>query len=162
MGLNEKKKRQYLINIIESYLKTNIALMEYYKASADTSVGKRTCSNSIRSTQNAINHLRQIEHTDLLDYLYSALIGNNAIAYAVSGKLVLSKKIKYYDTEKGHKEFLEEMEEQRIYREKKEQEKKESLEAIKKAKELGKKVEMVYDKESKTVKPLIVEEKPNA
>ena len=164
MGLeiSEDKKRDYLINIIESYLKVNVDLMSYFKALAKDRKGKLTCTKSIRSTEQAINHLRQIKHIEILEYLYSVFIGNNAMAYAVSGSMVLSSKIKEWDTEKGIVEFRDLIEKQKQENELKQKQAQERIDAMKKAKEEGKDVELVYDNESKGLKPLIVDEKPNA
>lgn len=164
MGLeiSEKKKREYLINIIDNYLKTNISLMEYAKAVATEKKQKLVCNKSIRSTEKALIHLRQINHIEILSYLFSIFVGNNISAYSISGSMVLSKKIKEWDTEKGIIEFRDLMEKQKQENELKQKQMQEKMEAIKKAKEEGKDVEIVYDKETKSVKPLIVEEKPNA
>lgn len=164
MGLeiSENKKRDYLINIIESYLKVNVDLMSYFKALAKDRKGKLTCTKSIRSTERAINHLRQIKHIEILEYLYSIFIGNNAMAYAVSGSMVLSSKIKEWDTEEGIVEFRDLIEKQKQENELKQKQAQEKIDAMKKAKEEGKDVELVYDNESKGLKPLIVDEKPNA
>ena len=162
MELNEKKEREYLINIIQKYLETGKTLMKYYKGVATTKEQKLTCNKSIKDIENSINHLRQIKHLEILKYLYATFIGNNVIAYSVSGKVVLSKKLKEYDTDKGFVEFQEMLKEQREQALEREQKKKESVEALKKAKEMGKKVEMVWDKDTKTVKPMIVEDKNNA
>ena len=96
-----------------------------------------------------------------MDYLYSTFIGNNIIAYSVSGKVVLSQKLKEYDTDEGFAEFLEMVESQKREQEEKIKQRQDNMNAIKKAKEQGKKVEMVWDKDTKTVKPMIVEEKVN-
>lgn len=164
MGLeiSEDKKRDYLINIIESYLKVNVDLMSYFKALAKDRKGKLACTKSIRSTEQAINHLRQIKHIEILEYLYSVFIGNNAMAYAVSGSMVLSSKIKEWDTEEGIVEFRDLIEKQKQENELKQKQAQEKIDAMKKAKEEGKDVELVYDNESKGLKPLIVDEKPNA
>lgn len=164
MGLeiSENKKRECLINIIESYLKVNIELMSYYKAVAKERKEKLACTKSIRSTEQAINHLRQIKHIEILDYLYSVFIGNNVIAYSVSGSMVLSSKIKEWDTEEGIVEFRDLIEKQKQENELKQKQAQEKIDAMKKAKEEGKDVELVYDNESKGLKPLIVDEKPNA
>ena len=159
MEMNERKKRKYLTNILKSYLSVSISLMEYYKAAADTRKGKLVCSRSIKSLNEAMDHLSQIKHIEILDYLYASFIGNNAIAYSVSGKIVNSQKLKEYDTDKGFEEFKKVLEEQRKEQEEREKKRKESMEALKKAKEMGKKVEMVYDKDTKTTKPMIVEDK---
>lgn len=159
--LTEKRKRDYLIEIISSYLKTNVALMQYFHASATDRKGKFACNKSLKQTEHALVHLRQIKHIELLDYLYSSFIGNNVIAYSISGALVLSKKLQYYDTDNGFVEFQQMLKEKKEQQELKEQERIKTEEAIKKAKAEGKKVEMVWDKESKTTKPLIVESKDN-
>lgn len=160
--LSEKRKRDYLISIIQKYLETSKALMEYYHAVADTRKAKLVCTKSIKGIDQAITHLRQIKHIEVLDYLYSSFIGNNVIAYSISGKLVLAPKLAEYDTDQGVEELRQIMEEQKqkdLEREKKRQE---TIEAVNKAKAEGKKVEMVWDKDTKTTKPVIVEEKPNA
>ena len=162
MGLTEKKKRDYLISIIQNHLETAKSLMEYYKAVAETRKAKLTCTKSIKNIDEAIVHLRQIKHIELLDYLYSSFIGNNAIAYSISGSLVLSPKLKYFDTEEGFVEFKDTMEKQKQERLEKERKAKEEREVIERAKAEGKKVESVWDKDTKTLKTTIVEEKADA
>lgn len=159
--MTQKKKKDHLLKIISAYLDTAQELLSYLKDSADTKVGKRTCSKSIKSIEQAKVHLHTIKHIEVLDYLYSTFIGNNVIAYSVSGKLVNAKKLKEYDTEQGVLELKELMEEARQKAIEKEKAKQEQMTAIKKAQEQGKKVEMVYDKETKTAKPMIIEEKSN-
>lgn len=156
-----EKKRKYLINFVQKYLETSVALMEYYKSVATTRKEKYVCTKSIKSSLQAIDHLRQIKHIEILDYLYSTFVGNNVIAYSVSGKIVLSNKLKEYDSDNGIQEFREMVETQKKEREQKEKQRQETLNAVRKAKEQGKKVEMVWDKDTKTTKPMIVEEKVN-
>ena len=161
-SISEKKKREYLIEIVSAYLRTNIALMNYYHSVAETRKSKFICNKSIKRTEQALVHLRQIKHIEILDYLYSTFIGNNVIAYSVSGNMVIGKELKYYDSEKGFDEFLAMIKEQKEKIAAKEEERRKTKEAIELAKAQGKKVEMVWDKETKTVKPLIVEDKPQA
>ena len=161
-SISEKKKREYLIEIISAFLRTNIALMNYYHSVAETRKGKFVCNKSIKKTEEALVHLRQIKHIEILDYLYSSFIGNNAIAYSVSGNIVISDQLKHYDSEQGFDDFLAMIKEQKEKIAAKEEEKRKTKEAIELAKAQGKKVEMVWDKETKTVKPLIVEDKPQA
>lgn len=162
MGLTEKKKRDYLISIIQKHLETGKSVMEYYKAVAETRKAKLVCTKSIKNIDNAIIHLRQIKHTELLEYLYSTFVGNGAIAYSVSGSVVLSPKLAYFDTEEGIVEFKDTMEKQKQERLEKERKAKEEREIIEKAKAEGKKVESVWDKDTKTLKTTIVEEKADA
>lgn len=160
--MKDSKKREYLLKILENYLQTCKSLMEYFKAVASTKEAKNICSKSIRDLNKSLKVITLINHIEILEYLYATFIGNNAIAYSVSGKVVLSKKLSYYDTNKGFKEFQEMLEEQKKENEEREKKRKESVEALKRAKEMGKKVEMVYDKDTKTTKPMIIEEKANA
>ena len=157
--ISEKKKRHYLNSVLINYLLTNISLMEYLKSMASDSKSKRVCTKNINATKKAISQLGKIKHIEVLEYLYGIFMGNNIIAYSISGKLVTSKKLTYYDSEKGFNEFKDMLEEQKQIREEQERKRKESVEALKRAKEMGKKVEMVYDPTTKTTKPLIVEDK---
>ena len=160
--LSEKKKRDYLISIIQRYLETSKALMQYYHAVADTRKAKLVCTRSIKGIDQAITHLRQIKHIEILDYLYASFIGNNAIAYSISGKLVLAPKLLEYDTDDGVVELRQLMEENKQKELEKEKKRQETINAVNKAKAEGKKVEMVWDNDTKTAKPVIVSEKPNA
>lgn len=160
--MKDSKKREYLIKILTFYLETAKALLIYFKAVATTKEAKDICTKSIRNANKSLKVITLINHVEILEYLYATFIGNNAIAYSVSGKVVLSKKLSYYDTNKGFKEFQEMLEEQKKENEEREKKRKESVEALKRAKEMGKKVEMVYDKNNKTTKPMIIEEKANA
>ena len=161
-SLKESKKREYLISIITNYLLTCKSTLEYFKAVADTKQGKLVCNKSLRSIDKAIETIKEYKHIEILDYLYATYVGNNAIIYTVSGQVATSKKLKKYDTDKGIAEFKQLMEEQRKESEEREQKRKESVEALKKAKAMGKKVEMVYDKDTKTAKPMIIEDKESA
>lgn len=160
--IDEKKKKKYLIEVIGSFLKTNIALMEYCKAVAPDRKSKLVCTKSIKSTEQALVHLYTIKHIEILDYLYSTFIGNNAIAYSISGKMVLSPKIKEWDTDDGVKELIALMEENKKKKQEKFEQQEKNRKVVEEAKKKGKRVEMAYDKDTKTIKPLIVEEKPRA
>lgn len=153
------KKREHLISIITYFLLTGKSILEYYKSVAETKEEKLKCNKSIRSIDKAIKTLCTIKHIELLEYIYSLLIGNNAIAYSISGQIILSPKMKHYDSEKGFTDFQEMIKEKQQEAEERLKKQRESEEALKKAKALGKKVEMVYDKESKTTKPMIVDDK---
>jgi len=160
--MNNERKKEYLINVIKAFLQTSIALMKYLKANAKTKEAKEVCQKSIESAELAIKQLPKFKHIEILDYLFGCFIGNNAIAYSVSGKIVTADKLLEYDDDEHIKELIEEMETQKKKREESIKQREENLKTVKKAKEEGKKVEMVWDKETKTVKPMIIEEKPNA
>ena len=160
VGLNSMKestKRKYLTDIVKNYLETAKSMMTYYKAMANDKDQKVACFKSLKKIEKAIESIDKIKHIEILDYLHSTFIGNNAIAYSVSGSVVNAKKMKHYDTDKGIIEFRELIEEQRQESLERERKRQESIEALKKAKELGKKIEMVYDPKTKTTKPMLVD-----
>lgn len=154
----EKKKREYLISIISNYLRTGIIVVKYCHDNAPDKKSKLICNKAIKTLESAIPHLATIKHIELLEYLYNAFIGENVFAYTMSGTIVHSSKIKEWDTEEGFIEFQKVMEERKENQLAKEKAQEETRLAIQKAKEEGKKVEMIYDKESRTVKPVIIEE----
>ena len=156
--MTNKRKREYLINVLSAYLTTNLTLFSFLREQAPDSKSKRLCTKNIKTTQKAIQYLYEIKHLDILEYLYSSFVGNNIMAYSVSPKMVLSPKIKEWDIDKNHQEFVDYVEELRIYEERKAQERQESQLAIQKAKEQGKKVEMVYDKDKNKVVPVIIDD----
>ncbi len=160
MKISEKKKSEYLKSIIRAYLHTNIEIMTYLKANAPDTKSKRVCTKVIKDTELAITHLDTFKRIEILDYLYASIVGNNVIAYSVSPKLILSKRLVEIDNDdEKYQDFLADLEEQRIYNEKKYQERLEYQQAIESAKKQGKKVEMVYDKDKKKIIPTIVEDK---
>lgn len=160
--LNEKRKRDYLLAIIGAYLTTSYNLMAYYKAVADTRKAKLVCTKSMKKLDQARIRINQIKHIEVLDYLYSTFIGNNVIAYSVSGNVVLSDKLKEFDTDTGVEELKQIMEEAQQKALEKQKQRADTINAVNKAKAEGKKVEMVWDNDTKTAKPLIIEEKSNA
>ena len=162
MGLTEKKKREYLITIIQKYLETGKSLMEYLNAVAPTRSAKYACNKSLKKIDEALVHLRQINHIEVLEHLYSMFIGNGVIAYSISGGIVMSKEMQKWDTDEGIHELIELIEENRKKQEEKLKIQQENRKIVEQAKKEGKKVEMVYDKETKSVKPMIVEENNNA
>lgn len=162
MGLTEKKKREYLITIIQKYLETGKSLMEYLKAVATTRSAKYACNKSLNKIDEALVHLRQINHIEVLEHLYSMFIGNGVIAYSISGGIIMSKEMQKWDTDEGIHELIELIEENRKKQEEKLKIQQENRKIVEQAKKEGKKVEMVYDKETKSVKPMIVEENNNA
>lgn len=161
MGLEENKKRKHLIKIIKNHLELSKSVMEYFKASADTRKGKLVCGKSIKKIDDALIHLNQIEHIEILDYLYASFVGNNPIAYSVSGDIVNSQVLKDYDTETGIVAFRELLENQRKEREEKEKAKIEYQQAVEKAKQSGQTVEMVWDKKTGKPRPMVVKTENN-
>lgn len=160
--LPEKVKRKHLLSIIRSHLETSKNMVAYFTAIATTDAQKKVCKKSMKSLNKALKHIDEIKHIEILEYLYSTFIGNNVIAYTISGEIVNSKKVNEYDKDENIEEFRQLMLEQRQEQLERERKRQESAEVIKKAKEQGKKVEMVWDKDTKTAKPMIIEEKSNS
>ena len=155
-------KRDILISAITNFLKTSVDMLTYYKKNAETRKAKFTCTRNIKKCYEAIEFVGQIKHIQILEWLATTLVGNNAIMHSVSGGIVLNDRVKYFDTNKGYPEFLQILEDTKKQNEIKNKNRVENLQAIHKAQEQGKKVQMVWDKDSKTAKPMIIEEKPNA
>lgn len=160
--MKDKKKRDYLVRIINTYLTTAETIMLYLKDNATDRSSKLTCNKSIREIEQAKVFVNEVKHIEILEYLYGTFIGNSVIAYSVSGKIINSKKLHYFDSENGFDDFLKMIEENKQKALEKEKKQKETQEMLKKAKEEGKKVEYVYDKETKTTRPMIIEDKPSA
>ena len=89
-------------------------------------------------------------------------VGSNYQAHAFVGSWITSEKIKEYDTDEGIEELRQIIKENKKKALEKEKRQKENLEAMKKAREQGKQIQMVWDGKTKTIKPVVVEEKPNA
>ena len=159
--ISEKREKRMLVNIVKSYLRTAIDLMSYYYSISPDKKSKKVSKKSIKACERALFNIEKIKHLDILKYLYSNFIGNNVIAYSISGQIVVGQKIKEWDTEEGHEDFVQMIKQLEEKDKLKEEQRKKQLEAIQKAKEQGKKVEMVYDDATKQVKPLIIEEKQN-
>jgi hypothetical protein len=163
MAISEKKKREYLVEIIRQVLTTNIALMTYYKSMASDEKSKKTCSKSIKQTQKALEKLPLVNHIEILVSLYNAIVAGKESVFVLGGALMCSKNFDYWDkTEKGFKEFLKLEEENRNKVIAKQKEENEMKEAVAKAKEEGKKVEYVFNPETKKVEPKIIETKDQA
>lgn len=171
MGLEEKVenkvqisdlvRKRHLKEILSNYFHTAISFYEYMKRTGDRKT-KRLCTKTIHNLEQAIIKVNETKHIEILDYYYTLCIAPNFQVYAVVGSLASSPKMSYYDTDIGISEFRGILEEQKKVAEEKAKEKAESQEAIKKAKEQGKKVEMVWDNEKKKLKPVILDEKENA
>lgn len=159
MAISESKKREYLVEIIRQVLITNISLMTYYKSLASDDNSRKVCSKSIRQTKKALEKLPLVKHIEILVSLYNAVIAGKESIFVLGGALICSKNFDYWDkTEKGFKEFLQLEEENRNKVVEKQKEEKEMKEAVEKAKAEGKKVEYVFNPETKKVEPKIVEE----
>lgn len=163
MGLTEKKKRDYMLKIITNILNTNISLMYFNREISVDDKSRAICNKSIRQSKLGLKQIQTINHIEILQSLFEKLVYGKESYYAMCGSLCSFDKIKYWDnTEKGFQEFLKLEEEGRQKTEQEFEEMKKQREFIKQAQEEGKKVEMVFDNETKKIKPVIIEENNNA
>lgn len=163
MKLTKKQEREHIIRMLTSILESNILIMEFYK---DISIDKKSrdiCKKSIEQSKQGIKTLNEIRHMEILRSMFNKIIVGKETYFATVGSLCAYDRIKIWDTtETGFKEFVRLEEEERKLHEKELQEQQENKELIERAQREGKKVEMLYDQESKKIKPVIFEEKPNA
>lgn len=152
-------EREYLIDLIVKNLDLNIANCEFMKkAYRGNPQVLKVINKSIKNSEKALESVNKIKHIEILRAIYSDLIGQISAKLMLGGSLVVSKKVYYWDnTENGFKEFQELCENNIKEQEQKIKEQQESLQAIQKAKEQGKKVQMIYDPATKKVKPVIEE-----
>lgn len=162
MKLTEKQEKEHLINILSGLLNTNIELMKLYKEIAVDTKGVKSCEKSIKQSRTGLKRIREIEHIEILRSLYKHLISGNETYFTLSGSLCSYERIKTWDTtDSGYQEFIE-LEQKGDKETIEHQEKlKKNQEIIAQAKAEGKKVEMIYDKDTKEMRPVVIDT-PNA
>lgn len=165
MGHKKKEKldvqRRRLKTIFVNMLLTNIAIMDFQLTLTDDPNEQKGLKRFIKESKTAIEIIGGVKHYEILVSLYNTFLNGKETYFATLCKTINNKEtIKKWDrSEKGFKLFLE-LENQAKAKSKEEYEKKlAEQEMIKKAKEEGKKVEMVFV--DGKLKPRIVEEKAN-
>lgn len=166
MGQRVKKskidvQRALLKDIFVSMLTTNIEIMRFQITLTKDKDDIKGLKKFIRDSQKAIEIVNSVVHYEILVSLYNTFL-NGKETYFVSLSKTISNKAtirKWDKSERGFKLFLE-LENQAKAKTQEEYNKKVAQqEMIKKAKEEGKKVEMVYV--DGKLQPRIVEEKIN-
>lgn len=154
INVQKDKLKTLFIKLVE----TNIALIEFQLTLTSKKEEINGLKKVIKRSNRAIEIIKGIDHIEILSSLYNAYM-NKKEPYFVSFVCTIDRKIinKWDKTEKGFKEFLEQEQEAIEKTEQEEKEKKETLDVIKKAKEEGKKIELLY-KDGK-IKPVVVNEK---
>ena len=127
-----------------------------YRAIAITQKDKKVCNKSISESKVAIDRLYEIEHVEILEYLFNGFIGGKESMFFLLGSVINSEKFKCYDKD-NFDDFLEMVKNEKEKALEKSKKQQEMANAIKLAKEQGKKVEMVY--ENGEMKPVIVDDK---
>lgn len=165
MGHEKKTKldvqKRRLKSVFYTMLNTNIAIMEFQLTLTDKPDEQKGLKRFIKMSNKAIEIISQVNHYEILVSLYNTFINGKETYFATLCKTICMKNTitKWDRTEKGFKLFLE-LENQAKAKSQEEYNKRiEQQEMIKKAKEEGKKVEMVLV--DGKIQPRIVEEKPN-
>lgn len=149
--------RQLQEKAIINLLNTAISITEFHKKKALNEKNIGICNRHIRACKKALRILPTIKHDEIINSLFKTLTANAMQLFILAPNIVNSKDIKRWDTtKKGFEEFNFLEEEARKINEEKEKQRLADLEAIKKAKEEGKKVEMVL-KDGK-LRPVVAEE----
>lgn len=161
--LKEKELKTYYIEMITKVLEANISIMGFYKRVAVDDKSRAIAQKSIDNSILGIEKIKGIKHIAILESLYNHIIVGKEQYFVMSGSLCSYDKIDVWDkTATGYKQFLQMEKEGKELALKKQEEEQRNKELIDKAKKEGKKVEMIYDEKTKSLKPVIVEEKPNA
>lgn len=150
-----------LKKIFFTMLETNIEIMRFQITLTDDKNEIKGLKKFIRDSEKAIEIVTSITHYEILVSLYNTFISGKETYFTTLCKTINNKNtiVKWDRTEKGFKLF-QKLESDAKARSKAEYEKKmQEQEMIRKAKEEGKKVEMVYV--DGKLQPRIVEEKPS-
>ena len=165
MGQGKKNKKidvqiSRMKDMLVKFLETSNAIMYFNLTLMDKEQDIKVTKKVIQMGKKAIEIIQNVKHIEILNDLYNSFIVNN-MAYFISFSKVVStnKKIKYWDSEKGFKDFIKAQEIAFAQCDKELEEKKKEREMVEQAKREGKNVELMY-KDGK-IKHVIVNEKPN-
>ena len=165
MGHNKKDlidvQKSRLKRVFVSLLETNIAIMDFQLTLTDKAEEKKGLKKFISESKKAIELINSVSHYEILVSLYNTFVNGKETYFVTLCKTVNNKKtiVRWDRTKKGFNEFIK-LESEAKAKSKAEYEKKlKEKEMIQKAKEEGKKVEMVYV--DGKLQPRIVEEPLN-
>lgn len=154
-------QKSLLKSIFTTMLETNIEIMKFQITMTDKEEERKGLKKYISETKKAIKVIFEVRHYEILISLYNTFLNGKETYFMALCKTINDKKtISRWDkSEKGFQEFLK-LEAEAKAKSKEEYEKRlKDREMIIKAKQEGKKVEMVL--ENGKLQPRIVEEKPN-
>lgn len=148
-------KKEHQIKIINKLIELNELLVDYNKTLTNDPQIRKTYNLYKKKCAKSKENLLNIKNEDVLDSVYKNLFYGKEPIYTLAIALLTSKKIKFYDSKKGHKVFLE-LEEDYKNKVIKEQKKvAENNKVVEEAKKNGKKVEFLV-KDGK-MQPVIVD-----
>ena len=158
--MTKKQEREHLEKIIVKALELNISNCELLKEiNKEKKEIIETLDKSIDQSNKAFEILKDITHLEILRAIYNDIVNKISTHLVMGGALVCSPKIQEWDkTESGFKEFEIANKEALKLAKQKAKEQQENALAIQKAKEQGKKVQMIFDPITNKVKPVIEED----
>lgn len=165
MGHNKKDlidvQKARLKKIFVSMLETNMAVMQFQITLTDKPEEIKGLKKFVSESKKAIDIINSVVHYEILVSLYNTFLNGKETYFATLCKTINNKKtiVRWDRTKIGFNEFIK-LESEAKAKSKAEYEKKlKEKEMIEKAKEEGKKVEMVYV--DGKLQPRIVEEPVN-
>lgn len=144
-----------------SIIDTNINVMDFQLTLTDKAEEIKGLKHFIKESKKAKEIINSVVHYEILASLYNSFLNGKESYFLSLVRTVNSKDtiVKWDRTKKGFKDFQQKELEARAKSEKELKEKMAMQEMIKKAKEEGKKIEMVYV--DGKLQPTIVENKAN-
>lgn len=157
--LNVQKER--LKAVFNRLLDTEIAIMQFQLTLASEDEHIKGIKKVIKDSEKAKKIVTSITHYEILVSLYNAFVNGKESFYVMFSATINAKnKVTYWDrTKKGFQEFVALEQQAKAQSQKDYEERLKQQEIIKKAKEEGKKIEMVF--QDGKLKPIVVEEKSN-
>lgn len=166
MGHKEQKskldvQKERLKVVFARLLESEIAILEFQLTLTNEPEHIKCIKKIINTCNKAKRIVYGIVHYEILASLYNSFVSGKESFYVMLSSTITSKnKITYWDrTQKGFKEFIVLEEQAKAQTQKELDERMKQQEMLKKAKEDGKKIEMVF--ENGKLKPIIVENKTN-
>lgn len=151
-------QKEKLKSLFLAMIDTNIAIMNFQMTATNDKNDLKGLKKLVKESEKAKEIIKSINHCEILVSLYNTFVDKKELLFITLVKSIINKAtiVKWDRTKKGFNDFLELDRQAKEQFDKENKEKQENLDFIKKAKEQGKKVEMLY-KDGK-LKPVIVEE----
>ena len=166
MGHKEKPtkldvQKQKLKKVFASMLDSEIAIMDFQLTLATEVEHIKGIKKVIKDSEKAKKVIYGIVHYEILVSLYNTFLNGKESFYVMLSSTINSKnKVNYWDkTKKGFQEFVKLEQEAKAQSKKDYEERLEQQKIIQKAKEEGKKIEMIF--QDGKLKPIIVDDKAN-
>lgn len=154
-------QKERLKVVFSRLLETERAIMSFQLTLATEQKHISGIKKVMKDCNKAINIINSVVHYEILVSLYNAFINGKESFYVLLSSTINSRgKVKYWDSsKKGFQEFLELEEQAKAQSQKEYEEKLEQQKIIQKAKDEGKKIEMIF--QDGKLKPIIVGDETN-